>query len=115
MGYGVYGIVQYVGFNPVELAWLERGGVMATAHVRGGGEYGEDWHQAGYKTTKPNTSKDFIAGAEYLIAKKYTSPRTSRWTRRKRRRHFDWQSNHRKTGTLRGGDHQCRLERYASL
>jgi prolyl oligopeptidase len=73
-GYGSYGSVQYVGFNPGELAWLERGGVMATAHVRGGGEYGEDWHQAGYKTTKPNTWKDFIACAEYLIAKKYTSP-----------------------------------------
>jgi prolyl oligopeptidase len=73
-GYGSYGIVQYVGFNPGELAWLERGGVMAQAHVRGGGEYGEDWHKAGFKTTKPNTWKDFIACAEYLIAKKYTSP-----------------------------------------
>ena len=73
-GYGSYGIVQYADFNPGFLAWLEHGGVMAIAHVRGGGEYGEDWHQAGYKTTKPNTWKDFIACAEYLIAEKYTSP-----------------------------------------
>jgi len=56
------------------LAWYGRGGVFAEAHVRGGGEYGEDWHKAGYKLTKPNTWRDFIACAEYLIEHKYTSP-----------------------------------------
>jgi prolyl oligopeptidase len=73
-GYGAYGSSIDAGFDPVNLAWLERGGVMAFAHVRGGGEYGDDWHKAGQKLTKPNTWRDFIACAEYLIERKYTSP-----------------------------------------
>jgi prolyl oligopeptidase len=72
--YGAYGITQDPGFNPVLLAWLERGGIFAVGHVRGGGEYGEDWHKAGQKATKLNTVLDFIACAEYLIDEKYTSP-----------------------------------------
>ena len=63
-----------MNFDPTDLAWLERGGVLAIAHVRGGGERGKQWHLAGQKLTKPNTWKDFIACAEYLIDKKYTSP-----------------------------------------
>jgi prolyl oligopeptidase len=74
-GYGAYGISREPSFSPVSLAWLERGGVIAVAHVRGGGEYGEEWHMAGYKQTKPNTWKDFIACAEYLIREKYTDSR----------------------------------------
>jgi prolyl oligopeptidase len=73
-GYGSYGLSRNVGFIPGTIAWLERGGVYAVAHVRGGGEYGEEWHRAGQKQTKPNTWKDFISCAEYLIAKGYTSP-----------------------------------------
>lgn len=73
-GYGAYGVTQDPGFSPTSLAWLERGGILAVAHVRGGGEYGEDWHTAGQKATKMNTWKDFIACAEYLIEQKYTSP-----------------------------------------
>lgn len=73
MGYGSYGISIPVFFNPLNIAWLERGGVFAVAHVRGGGEYGKEWHLAGQKLTKPNTWKDFIACAEYLIDKGYTS------------------------------------------
>jgi prolyl oligopeptidase len=74
-GYGAYGI-EYVSpvFNPVDLPWLERGGVIVWTGVRGGGEYGEEWHLAGKQKTKPNTWKDFIACAEYLIAERYTSP-----------------------------------------
>jgi prolyl oligopeptidase len=73
-GYGSYGSSLDAYFDPVSLAWLERGGVLAYAHVRGGGEYGDDWHKAGQKLTKANTWHDFIACAEYLIEKKYTSP-----------------------------------------
>ena len=72
-GYGSYGITEEPGFGPTRLAWLERGGVFAVANVRGSGVYGEEWYKGGYKTTKPNTWKDFIACAEYLIANKYTS------------------------------------------
>jgi prolyl oligopeptidase len=73
-GYGSYGITYDPGFDPTSLAWLERGGVLAVAHIRGGGEYGEDWHNAGRKSTKENTITDFIACAQYLIDHGYTSP-----------------------------------------
>ncbi len=73
-GYGAYGINYDPYFDPAILAFLERGGVRAFAHVRGGGEYGEDWHMAGQKLTKQHTIDDFIAGGEYLIEHKYTSP-----------------------------------------
>jgi prolyl oligopeptidase len=74
-GYGSYGITYDPAFDPTSLAWLERGGVIAVAHVRGGGEYGEDWHNAGRKATKKNTITDFIACAQYLIDHGYTSSR----------------------------------------
>lgn len=73
-GYGAYGFAASMRFKPTELAWLERGGVLAVAHVRGGGAFGKEWHHAGRKLTKPNTWKDFIACAEYLVERKYTSP-----------------------------------------
>ena len=74
-GYGAYGIVSSSpGFDPTQIAWYEKGGILATCGVRGGGEYGEDWHLAGKGPTKPNTWRDFIACAEYLVDKKYTSP-----------------------------------------
>ncbi len=79
--YGAYGYSFDPGFDPKFTAWLERGGVLAIAHVRGGGEYGEEWHKAGMKLTKPNTWRDFIACAEYLIDKGYTSPqRLAGWS-----------------------------------
>ena len=70
--YGAYGIVQTPTFNPTTLAWLERGGILATCHVRGGGEFGEDWHRGGQKLTKPNSWRDLIACAEYLIERGFT-------------------------------------------
>jgi prolyl oligopeptidase len=73
IGYGAYGDALMPGYPRRFMAWLERGGVLAEAHVRGGGELGEAWHLAGYKATKPNTWNDFIASAEYLIDNKYTS------------------------------------------
>ena len=73
IGYGAYGDAFLPGFSRRNSAWLERGGVLAVAHVRGGGEFGESWHLAGKKLTKPNTWRDFIATAEYLVDNKYTS------------------------------------------
>jgi prolyl oligopeptidase len=73
-GYGSYGITFDPGFAPRFVPWLERGGVWAVAHIRGGGEYGEDWHNAGRKLTKQNTIGDFIACAEYLVKNRYTVP-----------------------------------------
>ncbi len=73
-GYGAYGINRNVNFDPKQLAWLEKGGVIAVAHVRGGGELGQEWHTAGQKATKPNTWKDFIACGEYLVREGWTSP-----------------------------------------
>ena len=72
-GYGAYGSIRHVGFSPLNLAWLERGGIIAVAHVRGGGEKGRNWHLDGQKLTKPNTWKDLIACSEYLITHKFTS------------------------------------------
>ena len=73
-GYGAYGISIEPLFDPNILLWALEGGVLAIAHVRGGGELGNSWYKAGYKTTKPNTWKDFIACAEYLIESGYTQP-----------------------------------------
>jgi prolyl oligopeptidase len=72
-GYGAYGISTTPYFRPTWLPWFQRGGIIAYPHVRGGGEYGEDWYKAGYKATKPNTWKDAIACAEWLVAQKYAS------------------------------------------
>jgi prolyl oligopeptidase len=73
-GYGSYGLSLEPGFNPTTVAWIERGGIMAFAHVRGGGEYGEGWHMAGYRQRKLNTVLDFIACGQYLVDQRYTSP-----------------------------------------
>jgi prolyl oligopeptidase len=62
-------------FSGVRLAWLERGGIVAFAHVRGGGEYGEDWHRGGMMRTKLNTVFDFIACGQYLVDNHYTRPK----------------------------------------
>jgi prolyl oligopeptidase len=72
-GYGSYGITQTPGLDPSSLAWYERGGIIAVAHVRGGGEYGSNWHLEGSRANKPNTWRDGIACAEWLIAHRYTS------------------------------------------
>lgn len=73
VGYGAYGISMTPGFD-FRLSLATHGVVMAVAHVRGGSEKGEAWYKAGFKTTKPNTWKDFISCAEYLVKNGYTSP-----------------------------------------
>lgn len=72
-GYGSYGISSNPYFNTYMLPLLQRGMVYAVAHVRGGSEKGEQWHKAGFKQTKPNTWKDFIACSQYLVDNNYTS------------------------------------------
>ena len=72
--YGSYGVTEDPAFIPRNLAFLDQGGVYANAHVRGGGELGEDWHLAGKKLKKPNTWRDDIACAEYLVAHRWTRP-----------------------------------------
>ncbi len=73
-GYGAYGYSIKPGFSILNCSLAERGVVIAKAHVRGGGEWGEAWYKAGWKTTKPNTWNDFIACGDYLVKKGYTSP-----------------------------------------
>jgi len=71
-GYGGFDISETPRFSPAWLGWMERGGVLAVANLRGGGEYGEDWHQAGMKLKKQNVFDDFIAAAEWLIRERWT-------------------------------------------
>lgn len=73
-GYGSYNWINAPKLYPYLLYWLGEGGIYAVAHVRGGGEKGATWHKSGFKDSKPNTWKDFIACTEYLIDQKYTSP-----------------------------------------
>jgi prolyl oligopeptidase len=72
-GYGGFDISLTPAFSPATLVWLEMGGIYAVANLRGGGEYGEEWHLAGTKDRKQNVFDDFIAAANFLIANKYTS------------------------------------------
>ncbi|HEY2012242.1 MAG TPA: prolyl oligopeptidase family serine peptidase [Bryobacteraceae bacterium] len=72
-GYGGFNVSVLPSFNPWTIEWMELGGVWAVANLRGGAEYGDDWHEAGKREKKQNVFDDFIAAAEWLIANRYTS------------------------------------------
>jgi prolyl oligopeptidase len=72
-GYGAYGVSYTPFFVPTFLTWVSEGGILCYTHVRGGGEKGDSWYQGGKKKTKPNTWKDLICSAEYMIDQGYTS------------------------------------------
>lgn len=73
-GYGGFNVKITPGFNIAYVIWLENGGVYASVNLRGGGEYGREWHLAGTKLKKQNVFDDYIAAAEYLVKEKYTCP-----------------------------------------
>lgn len=73
-GYGGFNIPLTPAFSVGRAVWLERGGILAVANLRGGGEYGSEWHLAGTKLRKQNVFDDFIAAGEWLVREKYTSP-----------------------------------------
>lgn len=75
-GFGGFGLSETPRFRPEVIAFLERGGVYATANIRGGGEYGRTWHEAGRFEKKQNVFDDFVAAAEYLVRERYASPQT---------------------------------------
>ncbi len=74
-GYGGFDVSVTPSFSPGVQAWLEMGGIYAVPNLRGGGEYGKEWHLAGTKLRKQNVFDDFIAAAEYLVREKYTQPK----------------------------------------
>lgn len=74
-GYGGFNVSLTPAFSPTRIPFLDQGGIFAQANLRGGGEYGEAWHEQGTKLKKQNVFDDFIAAAEFLIREKYTSPK----------------------------------------
>ena len=75
VAHGAFGVSLGPAFDPLQLAWLERGGVVAIAHVRGGGEYGETWHETGRGAAKLNAMRDVAAVAQFLVSYGFTSPK----------------------------------------
>ncbi|HZI93167.1 MAG TPA: prolyl oligopeptidase family serine peptidase [Patescibacteria group bacterium] len=73
-GYGGFDVSLAPSFNPTAVWWAEQGGVYAVANIRGGGEFGEEWHRAGMLGAKQNVFDDFLAAAEWLVANRYTKP-----------------------------------------
>ena len=110
--YGSYGITIDPAFNPQLLAWLERGGVFAVAHVRGGGELGEDWHLGGFKLNKEkhdprlHRRRPVAGGQQVHVARQTGGPG------RQRRRHHDGRRDHPSPGSFRGHHQRGRRARY---
>ena len=102
-GYGGFNISATPAYRPQVQAWLEMGGIFAEANLRGGGEYGEAWHQAGSVENKQHVFDDFIAAAEYLIQRALHAPRAFRDPRPQQRRAPGGRGAHAAAGALRRG------------
>ena len=102
-------------FSATRFQWFEDGGVYAVPNLRGGGEYGDAWHEAGMLGRKQNVFDDFIAAAEWLIANGYTTPSTARDLRRLERRPADRRARDAAAGALPGGDRRRAAARHAAL
>ncbi len=102
-GYGGFNISMTPAFSRSLLLWLERGGVVAMPNIRGGGEYGERWHQGGMMGKKQNSFDDFIAAAEWLIGEGYTRPGAAGRGRRVERRASHGRGAHPAAGPVPGG------------
>jgi prolyl oligopeptidase len=74
-GYGGFNLLTSIGFSPTQWLWMQRGGVYVSAVIRGGGEYGDAWHEAGMLAHKQNVFDDFMAAARYLVDRGYTTPK----------------------------------------
>ncbi len=74
-GYGGFSMTNHPHYDPMKMAWLQQGGILASASIRGGGEYGTKWHLAGVKEKKQNSVDDLLSAAEWLIENKYTNPK----------------------------------------
>ena len=114
IGYGGYGVSLSPGFAGANRIWPDQGGVAVLANLRGGGEFGEEWHLAGNLTKKQNVFDDFIAAAEYLIAASYTSARAPRDRGRQQRRAADGRRAHAAPGPVQGGRLARRHLRHAA-
>ena len=93
-GYGGYGISMSPTFDFTRRLWFDRGGIYVVANIRGGGEFGEEWHKAGNLTNKQNVFDDFAAAAQYLIEKKYTNSGQAGADGWKQRRPADGRAHH---------------------
>ena len=114
-GYGGFDITITPTFNPMLPVWLELGGIYAVANMRGGGTYGEKWHEGGMLSHKQNVFDDFAWAAKYLIAQRYTSARTPRHPRVLERGPAHGRLDHAASRALRRCLHRAWRARHAAL
>ena len=98
-GYGGYGVSMSPAFDFTRRLWFDRGGVYVVANIRGGGEFGEEWHKAGNLTKKQNVFDDFAAAAEYLIKQEMDAPGKARDPGREQRRPAHGRTDHAAPGS----------------